>query len=207
LKIYVLATDIENAGDPLTLKVLRTASRLGIRRYRVKHWLYDLKKPIEPQLAEFRRRVADLAKLNKELNLVGTLQNHSGVNNAGAPVWDIWEMIHSLDRGQMGIQFDIGHATLEGGLSWPLQARLMEPYFATVSVKDFVWKRTDRGAWQSAWVPLGEGMVRRDFFDWLKKTAFRGPVSQHFEYELGSGKEKLAAMKRDLGTLRQWLSA
>jgi ADP-ribosyl-[dinitrogen reductase] hydrolase len=28
-----------------------------------------------------------------------------------------------------GVCFDIGHATLEGGLSWPIQARLMEPYF------------------------------------------------------------------------------
>src|SRR5436190_9191242 len=135
LEISVLATDVEDASTPLTQRLLRTASKLGIRRYRIKHLLYDLKKPIAPQLANLRAKLRDLARLNQELNLTGTIQNHSGANNLGAPVWDIWELIHDLDPRFMGIQFDIGHATLEGGTSWPLQARLMEPFFATIPAK------------------------------------------------------------------------
>jgi sugar phosphate isomerase/epimerase len=209
VEISVLATDVEDASAPPTQRLLRTASKLGIRRYRIKHLLYDLKKPIAPQLANLRAKLRDLAQLNQELNLIGSIQNHSGANNLGAPVWDLWELIHDLDPRFMGIQFDIGHATLEGGTSWPLQARLMEPFFTTISVKDFYWRQPAEkgGVWKDAWCPLGEGLVRPAFFDFLKTTAFHGPVSQHFEYPLGTGDEMIAALKKDFTTLKRWLEA
>ncbi len=50
-------------------------------------------------------------------------------------------------------------------------------------------------------------MVRREFFDWLKTTPYRGPISQHVEYPEGAGPEQIAAMKRDLATLKKWLAA
>jgi len=207
LEISILATDVEDAGNPLTQRLLKVASKLGIRRYRIKHLVYDLKKPIPPQLTELRAKLRDLAQLNQELKLTGTIQNHSGANNLGAPVWDIWELIHDLDPRFMGIQFDIGHAALEGGTSWPLQAKLMEPFFASISVKDFYWRKPVEkgGAWKDAWCPLGEGLVRPAFFDFLKKTSFHGPISQHFEYPLGTGNEILTVLKNDFTTLRKWL--
>jgi sugar phosphate isomerase/epimerase len=145
----------------------------------------------------------DLAQLNKELNLQGTIQNHSGNNYVGAPVWDIREMIRGLDSKVMGAYFDIGHATLEGGYSWPIQAKLMEPFLAVVSVKDFRWE--SKQEWKAEWCPLGEGAVRPPFFGFLKKTSFTGPISMHFEYSFGKGKEMIAAMKKDFAVLRQWL--
>jgi sugar phosphate isomerase/epimerase len=204
--VPVLATDVEDAAQPLTQKVLKTASKLGIRRYRLKHYYYDLNQPITPQLKEFGAKLRDLAQLNKELNVQGGIQNHSGRNYVGAPVWDIWELIRDLDPKFIGIFFDVGHAHVEGGLSWPIEAKLAEPHLSTVSVKDFVWKKSERG-WRNEWCPLGEGMVGRQFFDFLKKTNFAGPVSQHFEYPLGTGKEMIAAMKKELGVLKHWLGA
>jgi sugar phosphate isomerase/epimerase len=204
LDLSVISTDVEDANAPLTQKVLRTASKLGVRRYRLKHYYYDLDKPLAPQLENFRAKLRDLAQLNRELNLQGSVQNHSGRNYVGAPVWDIWELIRTLDPKHMGIFFDVGHATIEGGYSWPVQAKLAEPFLATVSVKDFTWVKGQRG-WRAEWCPLGEGMVSRQFFEKLGKSDFNGPITQQFEYAMGEGKQMTAAMKKDLAVLRKWL--
>ncbi|HEV8541147.1 MAG TPA: TIM barrel protein [Verrucomicrobiae bacterium] len=208
IEFTIIATDAEDADDALTQKVLQTAAKAGIRRYRTKHLRYDLKKPIPPQLENFRAKIRGLAALNKELHLQGTIQNHSGNNYLGAPVWDIWEIIRDLDPKHMAMYFDIGHATLEGGLSWPLQVKLMESYFATVSVKDFTWNKSQKSAhrWQADWCPLGEGMVQPEFFKSLKQSGFLGPLSQHFEYPVSSGQEMISAMKKDVATLKRWLA-
>ena len=214
IAVSVIATDVDNASDPLAQRVLRTASQLGIPQYRMKHLYYDLNKPIPPQLAEFRGRMRDIAQMNSELKIQGTFQNHSGKNYVGAPVWDMWELMRELDPKFLAAYFDIGHATLEGGLSWPLQARLLEPHLAVVSVKDFKWTQIEAGPssksgkprWKDQWCPLGDGMVQAEFFGYLKKTKFRGPICTHYEYPLGDGREMIAAMKRDLAVLREWLA-
>jgi len=205
LELSVISTDVEDIAG-LTQKVLKTASKLGIRQYRLKHYYYDLSKPIASQLENFRAKLRDLAQLNQELNIQGSIQNHSGRNYVGAGVWDIWELIRDLDPKSMGVFFDIGHATIEGGLSWPIEARLIEPFLATVSVKDFVWAKGERG-WRAEWCPLGEGMVNRQYFETLAKSNFRGPITQQFEYQMGDRKEMIAAMQKDLGVLRKWLGA
>src|SRR5688572_12229276 len=84
LDVPVLATDVEEAAQPLTQKVLKTASKLGIRRYRLKHYYYDLNQPMAPQLKTFAAKLRDVAQLNKELNVQGSIQNHSGRNYVGA---------------------------------------------------------------------------------------------------------------------------
>ena len=212
LDVPVLATDVENATDPVSQRLLQTARKLNIRQYRMKHYYYDLDKPIAPQLENFRAKIRDLAQLNSEQKVQGTIQNHSGRNYVGAPVWDLWELMRELNPKEMALYFDIGHATLEGGYSWPIQARLVEPMLAVVSVKDFLWSRqTTAGAqqrgWKAEWCPLGKGMVQRAFFDWLQKTRFSGPVSQHFEYPVGSGRAMIAAMKKDLAAVQDWLAS
>jgi sugar phosphate isomerase/epimerase len=215
LELSVVASDVDDAKDPLTRSVLRAASELGIKHYRLKHYYYDLSKPIAPQLEAIKAQVRDLAALNSELNIQGSIQNHSGKTYVGAPVWDIWELLKGHDNKAIAAYFDIGHATLEGGNCWPLHAKLIEPMLGVVSVKDFFWKRRDqneaggqksraKNAWRSEWCPLGEGMVQPEFFTFLKSTAFSGPISQHFEYELGTGREMIQAMKKELGVLKQW---
>jgi sugar phosphate isomerase/epimerase len=203
LAIYVLTSDIV-APDARAEKVLRTAKALGIQRYRIGFSYYDLSKPIAPQLANAKAAARDLAALNRDIGLQGGFQNHSGPKNIGAPIWDIRGLVQDLDPAHLGICFDIGHATIEGGLAWPIHARAVEPFLTAVYVKDFSWQK-ENGAWKAKWCPLGEGMVHREFFDWLKTTAYSGPISQHFEYQQGAGPEQMAAMKRDLATLKSWL--
>jgi sugar phosphate isomerase/epimerase len=206
IELSIIATDVEDANDPLVRKVLKTARALKIARYRTKHLRYDLKSAIASQVDRFGRMLKELAELNKELGIQGGVQNHSGADYVGAPVWDLWHMLREVDPRYLGIYFDIAHATIEGGLSWPVEARLVEPHLVTVSVKDFYWAKTEKkgsSSWQTEWCPLGEGMVHPEFFQRLKRTEFAGPISMHFEYKFGE--DMVAALKKDTRTLRQWL--
>lgn len=204
LTLSLITTDIGKV-DPLAERVLRTAAKLGVKRYRLTFFKYDLTKAIPPQIAEVKARLRDLAALNKELGMKAGFQNHSGATYMGAPIWDIYELVHDIDPEHLGACFDIGHATLEGGTSWPIEAKLMEPFLTCVYVKDFYWEKGAKG-WAAKWGPLGEGMVKKEFFDWLKKSAYTGPISQHCEYLTGDGPEQMAAMKKDCALLKQWLA-
>jgi sugar phosphate isomerase/epimerase len=94
---------------------------------------------------------------------------------------------------------------LEGGTSWPIEARLMERHYTAIFVKDFYWQKGPKG-WRAEWCPLGDGMVNRSFFQTLNRSNFSGPISQHHEYPLKPGKEMIAAFKKDLQVLREWLA-
>jgi len=204
--IVQLATRITSLSQPHTERVLRTAAALGINRYRLGDQLYDLEKPVPKQLEEVAAQLRDLAAFNRELGLQGGCQNHSGPRYVGGPIWDLWTAMHELDAGQMGICFDIGHATVEGGTAWPVNARLMRNQFTSVIVKDFIWRHTVKG-WEPEWVELGDGMVSREFFRWLRTTDYAGPIIQHHEYSHGQGPPMIARMQKDLMVLRKWLAA
>ena len=205
-ELTIMTTAITAVSQPHTEQVLRTAAKLGIRRYRLGFLKYDMTRSIADQLTEIGARLRDLAAFNAELGLQAGFQNHSGRDQVGAPVWDLWTMIKELDPRHMGVCFDIGHATIEGGLSHPIEARLVQRHFTAVFVKDFLWERTDNG-WRERWVPLGDGMVERSFFKWLKTTTFAGPISQHHEYDHGEGRPMIAKMQKDVRVLREWLAA
>ena len=206
LEIFTIATDIHNASDPLTEKVLRTAARLGIKIYRLASLHYDLTRPIPPQLEKFKADLKELQALNQELGLCAAYENHSGSDYVGAPVWDVYGMIKDFDPKQYGFCFDIAHATIEGGSDWKIQLNLIESRLSAVYVKDFYWQKGSK-AWTSHWCPLGEGMVDPAFFQRLAKTGFRGPIIQHHEYPLGAGKNMIALLKQDRETLRKLLPA
>jgi sugar phosphate isomerase/epimerase len=204
-EVALITTDITGV-DRSAEQVLRTAARLGIRRYRLGSIRYVADKSITDQLDEIKPRLRDLAQLNKTVGIQGGIQNHSGQDYFGAPVWDAFDVIRSLPPADIGIAFDIGHATLEGGLSWPVQARLAEPRYSLVYVKDFRWEKQEKG-WRPVWCPLGQGMIAGPrFFTTLAKSRYDGPVCQHHEYEMGkTSAEMVRHFKRDLETLRAWL--
>jgi sugar phosphate isomerase/epimerase len=204
-EITVATTGIVSASQPGAEALLRLCSKLGIKRYRLGFIKYTDKKSVPDQVKEVAAAAKDLAALNKELGIVGGIQNHSGRDYFGAPVWDIWTAIKDLDPHHLANFFDIAHATIEGGSSWPIEARLMLPHMMTVSVKDFVWEKSANGA-KSKWVPLGEGYLDKSFFKWLKTTPFDGPISHHVEYDHGEGKAMIAKIQADMKVLRGWLA-
>jgi sugar phosphate isomerase/epimerase len=201
LKITMITTDILGVDDPNTRPVLQTAVKLGIPMYRMGFYTYDLKRPVLEQLEAMGPALKDLAALNAELGIQAVYQNHSGAEHVGAAVWDIYSLIKDIPKEQIALAFDIRHATIEAGLSWPTVYNAMRPRIATVYVKDFNWigRRAEH-------VPLGKGRVDSAFFQRLLADGFAGPISLHVEY-LGSkgAQENLAALRRDLGVLRGWL--
>ncbi len=203
-ELGIVTTEITKV-DPLAEKILRTTAKLGIKRYRLGTERYVKDKPVPDTVREVGAALKDLAALNRELGLQGGWQNHSGADRVGAPLWDVWTMLRDLDPKYIGVCFDIGHATLEGGLSWPVQARLLEPYYVAVYLKDFYWEKSEKG-WEPRWCKFGEGSVQKSFLTNLKKSAFAGPLCQHHEYkDLGTGAEMIGNMKKDLAKLREWL--
>ncbi len=204
-EVSMITTDITSV-TPDAERILGTAAKLGIRRYRLGPLYYAPDKPIPAQLDEFGARLRDLAQFNRTLKIQGAIQNHSGHNYFAAPVWDAFEILRTLPPEDMGYAFDIGHGTLEGGLSWPIQVHLAEARFSVVYVKDFHWEKR-AGKWEPVWGPLGDGMVSPEFFRMLGRSDFKGPVCQHNEYDMGkTAAEHLRHYKADLKTLRGWLS-
>jgi len=207
-EILALATDIRGADEPLTEKVLKASARAGIRLYRLGPMRYKEGIPIPKQIEEFRAKLKDLAALNKDLGLTGLIQNHSGNGYVGAPLWDLYELIRDLDPRQMGVHYDIGHATVEGGLSWPTNFSLLKDRIGAVIVKDFYWKHTPGVGGKTEWVPLGQGTVNPKFFGMLKASGFRGPITVQYEYPFEGGdaiESRLRALKADHQKLREWI--
>lgn len=215
LKVPLITTGITDARHPYTVPILKAANQAGVMYYRT-GWLdYPEGVPLPETLEKYKRQLAELAKLNEQYHLQGAYQNHAGTH-VGAGVWDLWYSIKDLDPRWIGLQYDIKHATQEGGSSWPLDVKLMHPYIKTIDIKDFIWVKKD-GKWQIQNVPLGEGMVDfQNFFALVKQYNINGPISLHLEYPLGgaeSGARKLsvhrdvvmAAMRKDLKTLRAYL--
>ena len=87
-------------------------------------------------------------------------------------------------------------------MSWPVIYDVMKPHIGAIFVKDFNWDKK-----KAKHVPLGTGRVDPKFFDLVRKSGFKGPYSLHVEYLGKEGVEaNIAALKRDLKQLREWLS-
>ncbi len=219
LSLPMVTADIVDVESPHAEAMIRTFGRLGIPRYRWGGFRYKDSGSIPEQLSEMKDRAARLADLNRKYGVCAMYHTHSG-DEVGASIWDLWVILKDLDRERVAVNFDIAHATIEGGLgAWIHSLRLITPWVKGIAVKDFRWSRTAKGNWQVQWCPLGEGMVNfQKFFGLIRGTGFSGPVQMHFEYPLG-GAEKgsrtttmekpriMEAMRRDLETLRGWLRA
>ncbi len=206
-KIAIVSTDITHV-DPMAERILKTIASLGIKRYRFGFKHYSKDRSIEQTVKEFGAQLKDLSALNAELGLQGGYQNHSGSNYIGGPIWDLWLMMKDLDAATVGICWDIGQAMIEGGLSWPTQARLTRNLWVAVHVKDFVWKRTEKRGWQPEWCRLGEGRITEQFYENLKATRYSGPISQHHEH-LKAGmphKDLVNELKMDFEALKTRLA-
>ena len=201
LEITVMASDVNRVDQPYTEKVLRTAASLGVKRYRMAYYRYDLSKPILPQLQELKRVVADLVAMSRQLGLSVVYQNHAGTDIVGAAVWDLEYLLREHPVRDFAVAFDIRHATAEGGMVWPVHFCLMKPHLGVVFVKDFAWENR-----RAKDVPLGQGYVDARFFKMLREMQYAGPISLHVEYLEKAGNEaNLAAMKTNLKTLRSLL--
>ena len=214
----VMTTNVWDLSKPEQQTVLETASKLGFTHYRTGWLSYPEERTIEESQTIYGQQAKNLELLNKELRLIGCYQNHAG-NHVGAPIWDLPPILSVTNNENIGCQYDIRHAVVEGGSSWELGLRQIKPFIKSLVIKDFKWGKVN-GKWKPINTPLGEGMV--DFiryFALLKKHKINVPISLHLEYDLGGAehgatkiiidkKEVFTQMKKDLTFLREtWRTA
>jgi L-ribulose-5-phosphate 3-epimerase len=215
----MMTTAVQDANNPVDRQVLETAAKSGVKYYRMGYFHYLNDKNIPESIQHFQQhQVEELNQLNEELGIIGSYQNHAG-NYIGANIWELWELLKNVGQEHLGVQYDIRHAVVEGGLSWQNGLRLIEPFIKTLALKDFKWEKKN-GSWRAQNTPIGEGMVDfKSFFQLLKKYNIQAPVSLHLEYPIAGaehGATKLSgdkqivfnAMKRDLQKIQEmWQDA
>jgi L-ribulose-5-phosphate 3-epimerase len=203
IAVRMITTSIVSAADPHARTVLETAAQLGVRDYRLGWIPYDKARGTAGTLESLRSPLRQLAVLNERCGVRGGYQNHAGEEVGGA-VWDLWVVLRDVASPWLGCQYDIRHAVIEGGYSWPNALRVIAPFIQTIDIKDGCWERTPKG-WQATSVPLGTGAVDFvAFFRLLAELEVSKPISMHFEYpfpETGSTADRrkaaVALMRRD----------
>ena len=224
LKCEMITTAVESASNPVDKQLLATAAREGIKYYRMNWFSYPEqqftsggKHSLPKAIAKYRDQVQALSELNAKLDLVGCYQNHAGTL-VGSSLWEIWQMLQGANQQHMGIQYDIRHAVVEGGLSWINGLRLALPHIKTIVVKDFKWVEQSRphpgSVNRIVNTPLGKGTVNfSEYFRTLQAQGITVPVSLHIEHDLGGAQwgQKSISMepaavfsiiKKDLESLR-----
>ena len=215
-KIYMITSSINSADDPVTVKIIKTCSELGIKRYRMDWSYYDNAKTVEENIAIIKTKLSKLAELNERYSISGEYQNHSGIaaNRVyfGGAIWDIALVLKEINSKWLGVQYDVYHATVEGANAWPIGLKFICPFIRSIVIKDFEWINT-----KSESVPLGKGRVDfKQYFSILKEQNIAVPVSVHLEYPLGgaeNGAKKITvgdeivfnAMKKDINVLKNYL--
>ncbi len=202
-KVVLITTDVNDAEDPLARRVLQTADGLGVPFFRMAYYRYDLKRPVLEQLEAHRKTVFRLGEYLKDFQINGLYQNHAGSSLVGASVWDQHRLLEGVPGGKVAAAFDVRHATVEGGQSWPLLWRLMQDRVRCVYVKDFRWEGR-----KAANVPLGKGQVDPEFLRLVSAEVAPGtPLSMHMEYvdhrDPAKKVENMKAIAADRVTLRQ----
>ena len=211
----MVTSGIVDTTTPHAERVLGALKKAGIHRYRWGGFKYDAKRPLMAQLNEFKPKLKDLAAMNKQYGMCAMYHTHSGVNQVGASMWDLYELLKDHSPDQLSVNLDAGHATAEGGYGgWIHTVRLLGPLTRGIALKDFSWAKNAKG-WYPGWCAFGQGMVDfKQFLTMMKAGGFQGPVQLHFEYpELGgidAGKKELtlpkekvvAIFKRDLEACR-----
>ncbi|GAF03307.1 sugar phosphate isomerase/epimerase family protein [Saccharicrinis fermentans] len=213
--ITTAITDVNNACD---VEIIRVAAEEGVKFYRSNWFKYHKEKTMQESLHFYQKKIRELGEVNKKHGVVGCYQNHAGTA-IGSSYWEIKELLKTVDAKYFGTQYDIRHAMVEGGLSWPNGLRLLKDHIKTMVLKDVKWGRVN-GKWKLVNVPIGEGMVDfNTYFKSLKEDGLQPPVSLHLEYPLGgaeSGSRTISvdkkvifdAMRKDLTAVHKlWRQA
>ena len=180
----MMTTRLTDVDGQVNRDVLDVAADQGIKYFRTDYFRYPEQVDVKNYLNKCLSSLQKLATYAKKKKMYATYQNHAGSQYVGAPLWDIASSLYQINSPYMGCQYDIRHATVEGGLAWPTSLNYISPYINSLVMKDFRWEEHD-GQWKVVNTPIGEGMV--DFpayFKQLRELNVSGPVSVHFEYPM-----------------------
>lgn len=207
VEMTMMTTDITNAESEVHQRVMTTASELGVKMFRMGGIKLAANRPIPEQIEEIRGTMNRLVEFCEPLGLQPLVQNHAGAARFGAGIWDVHAVMDGIDPKQAGVAFDLRHATVEGGTSWPTEFQLIRPRVGVVYCKDFVWGKAGE---RPKNVPLGSGRVEYPkFIGLLKKSDYRGPICVAMEYTDHRDpkllQDSIAAIRHDRKVLLEWL--
>jgi len=185
-EVCMLTTAITDPADPNTESILKTASQLGIRYYRLGYMRYNQQEDIMLQLESLRPKIAELAQMNEHYKIFGGNHNHTE-NYVGGSIWDTGELMKGLNPAWIGFQFDTGNAIREGAEgTWRTNARYAAAKIKMLAVKtDAIWQKQ---AWKNGQLNRSENLpvMTPDDFHWFFKMIIEqqisGPLSVHYEF-------------------------
>ena len=220
LEAPMVITNIVDAKSERVEAILDTMRGLGIHHYRAAPFRYDYTGDLAAQLEALKPRIAGLAKLNEKYGTTAMYHTHSATGNIGGGVWDLWMVVKDFDPQVVGLNYDLGHATIRGGTGWVETSHIAHRHVRGLSLKDFRWVkggggRRGTGAWSAEMVPGGEGMVDfKGMLGYFKSVGFVGPVELYQEYSVTvpGRAEPVNMLGTDYGTWKlempksEWLS-
>jgi L-ribulose-5-phosphate 3-epimerase len=220
LETPMVITAIVDAKSERVEAILDTMRGLGIHHYRAAPFRYDYNGDLAAQLEALKPRIAGLATLNEKYAATAMYHTHSGTGNIGGGVWDLWMVLKDFDPQFVGLNYDLGHATIRGGTGWVETSHIAHRHVRGLSLKDFRWAkggggRRGTGAWSAEMVPGGEGMVDfKGMLGYFKSAGFIGPVELYQEYSvtIPGRAEPVNMLGTDYGTWKlemqksEWLS-
>ena len=213
----MITTAITDINSPHDLAIIETAAYLGVQYYRCNWFRYHEDRPMQESISHYQQKIKELGEANRQHGILGCYQNHAG-RKIGASYWELEQLLKAADPNHFGTQYDIRHATVDGGLSWKNGLQLLRSSIKTIVLKDFKWGQVD-GQWEVVNVPIGEGMVDfTGYFKLLKTYGLAPPASLHLEYPLGGaekGRREITvdpdvifdAMRKDLAAIQQLWAA
>jgi sugar phosphate isomerase/epimerase len=210
-KVPMITTELTSANTPLARPLLQAAARSGVQYFKPGYWLYSSSSDVRAQVAATGEALTGLAALARDCGIEMGFHNHAAY--IGAALWEIAPAMDRLDPRWAGYYFDPRHAVAEGGGgAWKAATHLVVPRLKMIALKDFYWRKTDKG-WGIEDCPLGEGQVDWTWFGAVLRAAhFGGPISMHLEYETGGRtpqertRNALDAARRDLAFARRILA-
>ena len=214
----MLVSRLTSVDDKDGIQSLKTAAKLGFTHYRTGNFRPRKGTSFLENLEFCQNELDGLEAFNREQGLHGAYQNHAG-KAIGSYVMDLAHLLDDRDPRWMGCQYDIRHASVDGGSSWSIGLSYLQSHIRTMPIKDFTWKKQN-GVWKPQNVPLGQGMVDFEgYFKALREYRIKPLVSLHLEYDLGGAehgdqkikipqKEVFVVMRRDLKRLHDmWESS
>lgn len=200
----IITSDVNAADDPDVERVLKIASQLGVRYFRMSYYKYDFSKKILPQLETYAAQATKLAEVCKQLKMTALYQNHAGANYVGAPLWDLMEVMQGIDPSAMSIALDLRHTTIEASESWRAGYARVRESVGSVFVKDAIYVdgKIDDG-------PLGRSEKGKQLFKLIQTDHPDVPISLHMEYidhrKTELLPQRLDAIGSDVAILKSWL--
>jgi hypothetical protein len=119
--------------------IIGAAAQAGCTHYSLGGFLYDLTKPLAPQLDAIKARVERFVRLNQKHHITLVYDTVPGAASVGGNVLDLWTVLKDFDPTYVGFRWDTGHMALHGDGMWETLLRLAGPYVAALAWRDRGW--------------------------------------------------------------------